>query len=144
MSNLTSNDMRMLERSMDFLWSKESTHLENIAASVNVDETSEAFQNLYQTLLAAIGPELATTYYDGGLTVYRNEDFTAAIEQLGKAVYYDPTNAEALYYLGQAYRRSGDKENAAVIYEKVIDLFPGTQNAANAQRYLEEMGQSTN
>ncbi|MBR1771806.1 MAG: tetratricopeptide repeat protein [Lachnospiraceae bacterium] len=118
-----------------------ATHLENIAASVNVDETSEAFQNLYQTLLAAIGPELATTYYDGGLAVYRNEDFTAAIEQLGKAVYYDPTNAEALYYLGQAYRRSGDKENAAVIYEKVIDLFPGTQNAANAQRYLEEMGQ---
>ena len=31
MSNLTSNNMRMLEKSMDFLWAKESTHMENIA-----------------------------------------------------------------------------------------------------------------
>ena len=121
-----------------------AVNLEAIAASVNVEETSEAFQNLYNTLLTTIGPELATSYYNDGLASYRSEDFTAAVEQLSKAVYYDATNPESLYYLGQAYRRSDDKENAIATYQKVIELFPGTQNAANAQRYLDELGQSAN
>ena len=31
MSNLTSNSLRMMERSMDFLWTKQTAHLDNIA-----------------------------------------------------------------------------------------------------------------
>lgn len=116
-----------------------ASHLETIAAKVNVDETSEAFQKLYHTLLDAIGPELAVTYRNDGLAAYRSEDFTSAIEQLTKAVYYDASDMESLFYLGQAYRRSEDKENAIATYEKVIELFPNTQNAINAQRYLEEL-----
>ena len=118
--------------------------LEAIAANVNVEETSAAFQNLYNTLLSTIGPDLATSYYTDGLTAYRSEDFATAIEQLSKAVYYDATNMESLYYLGQAYRRSDDRENAISTFEKVIELFPGTQNATNAQRYIDELSQSTN
>ena len=118
--------------------------LEAIAANVNVEETSAAFQNLYNTLLSTIGPDLATSYYTDGLTAYRSEDFATAIEQLSKAVYYDATNMESLYYLGQAYRRSDDRENAISTFEKVIEWFPGTQNATNAQRYIDELSQSTN
>lgn len=118
-----------------------ATHLESIAEAVNVEETSEEFQNLYNTLRGLIGPELAETYYTDGLASYRSEDFNTAIEQLTKAVYYDDTNAESLYYLGQAYRRMDDRENAITIYERVVELFPDTQNAVNAQRYLEELKQ---
>ena len=116
--------------------------LEVIAANVNVEETSDAFQKLYNTLLSTIGPELATTYYSDGLAAYRNGDFAAAIDQLSKAVYYDAANMEALYYLGQAYRSSDDRENAIAAFRKVTELFPGTQNAANAQRYIEGYGES--
>jgi TolA-binding protein len=49
---------------------------------------------------------------------------------------------ESLYYLGQAYRRNDDKENAIATYNKVVELFPGTQSAANAQRYIDELSQS--
>lgn len=118
-----------------------AVHLEAIASSVNVDETSEAFQNLYNELRNTIGPELATNYYNDGLSSYHSEDFETAIELLNKAVYYDASNAESLYYLGQAYRRMDDRENAIMIYERVVQLFPGTQNALNAQRYLEELKQ---
>lgn len=121
-----------------------AVHLETIANNVNVEETSEAFQNLYDTLLGLIGPQLAETCYEEGLAAYRSEDFTTAIEQLSRAVYYDAENSEALYYLGQAYRRSGDKENALDTYEKVVERFPNTQNATNAQRYIEELSQSGN
>ncbi len=119
-----------------------AVHLEAVAASVNVEETSEAFQNLYNTLLTTIGPELAVSYYNDGLTAYRSEDFVTAATLLEKAVYYEATNMESLYYLGRAYHRSDDKENAIMTYQKVIDLFPGTQNATNAQRYIEELSQS--
>ncbi len=116
-------------------------HLERIAEAVNVEETSEEFQDLYNTLRSLIGPELAETYYTDGLASYRSEDFNTAIDQLSKAVYYDDTNAESLYYLGQAYRRIDDRENAITIYERVVQLFPDTQNAVNAQRYIEELRQ---
>lgn len=118
-----------------------AVHLEAIAASVNVEETSEAFQNLYHILRDTIGPELATTYYSDGLASYHSEDFATAVDLLTKAVYYDSSNAESLYYLGQAYRRMDDRENAIMIYERVVEMFPGTQNALNAQRYLEELKQ---
>lgn len=114
-------------------------NLESIAQSVNLDETSEAFRNLYHTLLGTIGPQLSTTYYTEGYNAYRSEDFTTAIEQLSKAVYYDETNADAWYNLGEAYRRSGDTENAAASYDKVIELVPDTDRARRAQRYKDEM-----
>lgn len=115
--------------------------LEAIAANVNVEETSEAFQKLYKMLLTTIGPELATSYYNDGLAAYRSEDFAAAIEQLSKAVYYDASNMESLYYLALAYRKNEDRENAIATYQKVIELFPNTQNATNAQRAIEELAQ---
>ncbi len=116
--------------------------LEAIAASVNVKETSQAFQSLYDTLLTTIGPELAKNYYDDGFAAYRTEDYPTAIDLLSKAVYYDASNAEALYYLGQAYRRSDDKENAIAVFNKVLELFPNTQNATSAERYITELEQS--
>lgn len=113
--------------------------LEAIAASTNVEETSQAFQQLYQALLNTIGPELSETYYNEGYAAYRNNNFTEAIEKLEKAVYYNVTNAEALYNLAEAYRQSGDIENAITRYQKVIELFPDTERARRSQRYIDEL-----
>lgn len=113
--------------------------LESIAQSVNIDETSESFRRLYQTLLSTIGPELAQTYYTEAQQAYTQEDFAAAIEGFNKAVYYDSSSEDALYYLGQAYRRSGDNENAIATYNKVIELFPDSSRARNAQEYINKL-----
>ncbi|MBE5865829.1 MAG: hypothetical protein E7292_06370 [Lachnospiraceae bacterium] len=119
-----------------------AVNLEAIAANVRIEDTSDAFKNLYNTLLTTIGPSLAVTYYNDGLAAYRSEDFATAVELLNKAVYYDAANVESLYYLARAYHRSDDKENALSGYTKVVELFPGTQNATNAQRYIDELNQS--
>lgn len=114
-------------------------NLENIAQNVNIDEASEAFRNLYQTLLAAIGPDLAKTYYDEADEAYQNEDFVTAIDKFEKAFYYDETNRDALYYLAQSYRRSGDNANAIATYDKVIELFPDTDRARKSQQYKDDL-----
>lgn len=113
--------------------------LELIAQTVNVEETSESFRRLYQTLLSTIGPDLAQTYYTEAYEYYRQEDFTAAIEGFSKAVYYDASLEDALYYLGQAYRRNGDNENAIATYNKVIELFPDSSRAKSAQDYVNKI-----
>lgn len=113
--------------------------LESIAASVNIEETSEAFRRLYQTLLAAIGPELSQNYYTAGYTAYQNESFEEAITNLNRAVYYNAANIDAWYNLGNAYRRSGDNENAIAAYDKVIELFPDTDKARKSQQYKDSL-----
>ena len=113
--------------------------LELIAQSVNIEETSESFRRLYQTLLSTIGPGLAQTYYTEAQQAYTQEDFAAAIEGFGKAVYYDSSFEDALYYLGQAYRRNGDNENAIATYNKVIELFPDSSRARSAQEYINKL-----
>lgn len=121
-----------------------ASNLESIAASVNIEETSKAFQELYNTLLSTIGPQLADTYYNDGFAAYRADDLTTALDLLSKAFYYDSTNAKALYYLGQTYRRSDDRDKAIETFERVVELFPGTQDAANAQKALTELNPEMN
>ena len=116
-----------------------AANLESIAASVDITATSEAFQKLYHTLLATIGPELADTYYSQGYSAYRSNDYATAIENLARAVYYDETDVDALYYLADAYRQSGDNENALIAYNKVQELFPDTERARRAKQYSEEL-----
>ena len=42
-------------------------------------------------------------------------------------------NGNALYYLAQAYRKNEDMENAKIYYQKVVELYPNTERAANSQ-----------
>lgn len=116
-------------------------YLEEVKAAVVFEETSTAFRDLYQALFDAIGPDVSATYYTTGYEFYKDELYDRAIDDLKKAVEYDATNRDALFNLGNAYRKSEDKQNAIATYEKVIELFPGTQSASRAQRYLDELNQ---
>lgn len=113
--------------------------LDEIAMDVNLRETSIAFQLLYNTLLAQIGPELSQTYYNSGNAAYREEDYEQAIADLLKAVNYDATNGDALVALGNAYRLNGQSAEAVEVYQKVIELLPGTERARRAQNYINDL-----
>ncbi len=119
---------------------KTAENLEQIAGSVNLEETSESFQNLYNTLLGIIGPNLSKEYYSEGYRLYYDEtDYQAALEQFTKAVYYDKDNVDALYYLGNTYRRLDDKENANAVYDELIERFPNSDRARKAQEFKKDM-----
>ena len=114
-------------------------NLESIAQSVDLEQTSEAFQNLYNTLLGTIGPDLANAYFKQGETAFNSGDYAAAVEGFSRAVYYDAGNMEALYNLGHAYRRNGDRDEAIATYDKVTELFPNTLTARKAQEWKKEI-----
>ena len=115
--------------------------LETIAANSDITQTTEAFQELYNTLLGTIGPELSQNYYAEGFAAYKNKDYETAIHKLTQAVYYDAANMDALYNLGNAYKDSGDAENAIATYDRVIELFPDTDRARRAQKYKDELAE---
>ena len=115
-------------------------YLDDAVANVgNMDEMSEPFQRLYNNLLQKIGPELSAVYFASGNAAYNDEDYDTAIADLTKAVNYDATNGDALFTLGNAYRRAGKDTEAIDVYERVIELFPGTQRASRAQNYINDL-----
>lgn len=116
-----------------------AANLELIDGNVKVEEMSEGFQQLYQAVFTAIGPQLSAAYYTEGYEFYRTEDYTSAAELLGKAAYYDAANSDALYFLARTYEKMNDRENAILTYDKVIELFPGSEKARSAQRYRDAL-----
>lgn len=113
--------------------------LEVIAQNVVLEDTSEEFQALYQTILSGIGPELSETYFTEGQEAYRTGDYAAAVESLARAAYYNAENADVWYYLGQAYHKNGDNDNAVAAFEQVIERFPDTDRARRAQNEKEDI-----
>ncbi len=103
------------------------------------EEKSEAFENLYNTLLALVGPTVAESYYEDGYEAYRQENYEDAIPNLEKAFQYDATNGEALYNLANSYYRLGRMEEARNAYQLIIELFPGTEKASKSENFLAEM-----
>lgn len=108
--------------------------LEELGERVDVTAMPAGFDRLYQSMNAVIGPELSKEYFDAGSPQYYTNRYEEAIENLEKAVKYDAANIEALYLLGEAYRQAGDTANAITTYDKVIELFPDTNRARDAQR----------
>ena len=74
-----------------------------------------------------------------GQSVDLRAEYDAAIKDLEKAFSYDETNGDALYILGNAYKKKGDSKNAIKIYNQVIELFPNTEKARRAKDYLKEL-----
>ena len=72
------------------------------------DGNSESFEDLYNTLLALVGPSVAQAYYDDGYEAYRQENYADAILNLEKAFKYDAANGDALYNLANSYYRTGE------------------------------------
>lgn len=135
----------LLNAASEYLMTKDAmataTYLDTVATEVNLAETSDAFRQLYDTLLTQIGPELAATYYQSGSTAYKDKDYAKAIEDLLKSVKYDDANGDAYFALGDAYRQNGQKTEAIDAYRKVIELLPGTGRANRAQNHINTLNE---
>jgi tetratricopeptide (TPR) repeat protein len=107
--------------------------------NVNPDYLEEASKAVYDTVNAQVNAEYMSTLYQEGTAAYSAQDYEAAITALEKVVELDENyeNGNALYYLAQSYRKNNDLEDAKVYYQKVVDLYPGTERAANSQNYID-------
>ncbi len=78
---------------------------------------------LAPSVLRAVTSE-ALEYDDIGMDAYRKGLYTKAVEYFQKAVEADPTDWQAYQEMGDAYSKSGDKEDALDAYEKSLKLHP--------------------
>ena len=86
-----------------------------------------------------MGEQLADYYDKLGDDSYRAENCEEAIPNLRRAYEYDNTNEDALFYLGNSYRETGDTDKAKEIYAQIMDNFPDTDKAGKAETYLAEI-----
>ncbi len=105
---------------------------------INVDATvlSSDAQAMLVNLLADTTNVLYTTYLTAGVAAYNGDDYVSAIAWLQRAVEVKPDEYDALSYLGNAYRLTGQYDSAIEIYNHIIQIFPGTQRAEAAQNYI--------
>lgn len=102
-------------------------------------EQTEAFESLYNTLLALIGPKVAESYDEDGHAAFWAGNYEDAIPNLERAYQYDPTNGQALFDLANSYYRMGDEQKAAELYRQVIELFPNTEKADKSKATLAQI-----
>lgn len=113
--------------------------IETDMAEEGEQENSEAFDNLYHTLLALVGPQVAESYDEEGHAAFWAGNYEEAIPKLAKAYQYDPTNGQALFDLANSYYRSGDETKAKELYQEVVDLFPNTEKADKSAATLAQI-----
>ena len=106
---------------------------------VREEHLSEAALEVYKSINGKVNQEYLAILYKDGYNAYSAQNYEVAIENLLKAIEIDESyqNGNALYYLAQAYRKSGDLDSAKPHYKRFVDLYPDTERAATAARYAE-------
>ncbi len=111
----------------------------DVITQEEIEESSAAFGELYESMLGAVGKDLGNMCYEAGYADYKAKEFVKAIPNLLKAFRYDQTNGEALFHLANSYKETGENDKAKEAYAKVIELFPGTEKANRSETYLVEI-----
>lgn len=119
---------------------KASDALEKVKEEVTLEQTSNAFQNLYNALHQAIAPQIVETCYEQGYDAYTANNYEEAANLLGRVIKYDEQNANAQYYYAQSCRQLERNDEAIAAYRKVIELVPNTERARTAQNHLNRLG----
>ncbi len=106
--------------------------------NVNTEYLSEESKRIYDEVNTEVNAEYVTAVNKAGRDAYDAQDFEEAIKNLSIVVEMDETydSGFSLFYLAQAYRKNEDTENALLYFQKVVELYPGTERAATAQNYM--------
>lgn len=101
--------------------------------AINQDTLSDDAKTLYSSVFGEVGVTAVNDLYKTGYAAYEKGDYDTAIADLGKCYELDNTQGDALYFLARSYHKSGDTENAKIYYQKVIEEFPNTRKATDAE-----------
>lgn len=103
------------------------------------EKNTNSILGLYGSLKALTGTNLAQYHYEQGYAAYQEQDFETAVKELELAVAYYSENADSMFYLASAYHLSGNTQKAKETYSIVIERFPNSAKANQAQRALESL-----
>ena len=110
--------------------------LEGLDASALTGKAAE----IYERMTTQVDEEYIATMYQEGRAAYQSSNYEEAAQKLQQVVDADENYDQgyAVYYLAQSYRRMEQNDQAAVYYQRVLELLPGTQRARTAEQFLQE------
>ncbi len=106
---------------------------------VESDMVSDEFKKLYDTMRNDVCAKASADYLEKGLNALKDDDYDTAVQSLSTAFELDDKNAEALFNLAHAYRRSDRKTEAEDAYRRVITLFPDSEYASESAQYVSDV-----
>lgn len=111
-------------------------------ANVNVEYLDENSKAIYDEVNGEVNSEYLSSLYNEAYQNYNSLNYAEAIADFEKIVQMDENYKDgyAIYYLAQSYRKNDDMEHAVTYYQKVVELYPNTERASTAQKYLDEYG----
>ena len=114
-------------------------------AGINTQLLSDAAKATYNSINSTVNAQYIQAAYNDGTSAYNKKDYATAVTNLEKVVASDAnfSDGNAVYYLAQSYRALNQNDKAAEYYQKLIAAYPNTSRAANAQKYLKDMGITT-
>lgn len=112
----------------DMFYAIDDTRLDNAASTVLLGKLKEA-----------VYPKAASKYYRSGYALYSEGKYEESLIDLKKAMDYDPSDVDAVYFTARAYHRQGDKDNAALYYNIVVTDFPDSSRVSDAGKYLAQV-----
>ena len=108
----------------------------NALAQIDTAELSVEAKSVYDNVAAELETSLGDAYKKAGIEAFNSADYDTAVTRLEAAVGIAPEDYDVLNYLAHAYRMKGETEKADATFQKIIELFPDTQEAENARGYL--------
>lgn len=102
---------------------------------INKDVLGENGASIYNNISGEVFPIVCSRQYRDGQASYDSGDYAAAIAAFEKVILMNEEYQEGqgLLALANAYAKSGDQEKANEKYNRVIELYPNTDQAAMAQ-----------
>lgn len=105
---------------------------------------SAAAKKVYNTIKEDTFKDTAEKLAEEGRVIYNSGKYEEAVKILEKALKMDAENTKAIYFLGRCYHRQGDYEKAKEYYNNIINNYPDTERAAEAERRVKEIVNSGN
>lgn len=96
----------------------------NALEGVNSDLLSVEAKSMYDAIMGDIGSSVKQKYQSTAMDAYESGDYATAIENYTKALDIGEPDFTSMFYLAQAYQKSGDTDNAKTWYQKIIDTLP--------------------
>ncbi len=83
---------------------------------------------------------LANSYRELGVAELKNKQYAKAVDDLNKAIEFNPKDGSTHYNLGLAYQLSSKYENAEQAFHKAEELLPNNFDVYNWLGYIYEKG----
>ena len=110
-------------------------------SKINEDSIEPDFKDVFDMLKEQVNEKYCQMLYAEAGSNYNQGNYEDAIDTFEKIIQLNPTygDGNALYFLAQSYRLTGDNQKAITYYQRLIEECPDSGKVANAKAHLERL-----